>query len=258
MDVIGFLCVSLGSSTVQLHDSLGSRHACTCSEASFSSQNCDRAWGEYYRRAEFCCAFFMQQDSTQRIFIKQCILFMLGSVCCVVAWSGSQLGWEILSRSFESCRWCLTRSPCWDCNRSNCAADRRVDSSWLEDKDRQCSNCTWVFPWFSIQHNARLIEVSESVRMVGAQRTEGPRKNEPCNISYDMQMKKICSTGLLLGTIHGCIIPNPNQRVLQCKWKHPSSPATRKFKVTPSAGKVLLTVFWDSQGVLLADFRKCD
>jgi hypothetical protein len=27
MDVIGFLCVSLGSSTVQLHDSLGSRRA---------------------------------------------------------------------------------------------------------------------------------------------------------------------------------------------------------------------------------------
>jgi hypothetical protein len=37
MDVIGFLCVSLGSSTVQLHDSLGS--TCTCSEAGFSSQN---------------------------------------------------------------------------------------------------------------------------------------------------------------------------------------------------------------------------
>jgi hypothetical protein len=31
--------VSLGSSTVQLHDSLGSRHACSCSEAGFSSQN---------------------------------------------------------------------------------------------------------------------------------------------------------------------------------------------------------------------------
>jgi hypothetical protein len=28
MDIIGFLCVSLGSSTVQLHDSLGSRRAC--------------------------------------------------------------------------------------------------------------------------------------------------------------------------------------------------------------------------------------
>jgi hypothetical protein len=31
MDVIGFLCVSLGSSTVQLHDNLGSRRACACS-----------------------------------------------------------------------------------------------------------------------------------------------------------------------------------------------------------------------------------
>jgi hypothetical protein len=39
----------------------------------------------------------------------------------------------------------------------------------------------------------------------------------PCNISYDMQMKeKICLTGLLLGTNHGCITTNPNQSVLQC------------------------------------------
>jgi hypothetical protein len=42
MDVIRSLCASLGSSTVQLHDSLGSRRACACSEASFSSQNVDR------------------------------------------------------------------------------------------------------------------------------------------------------------------------------------------------------------------------
>jgi hypothetical protein len=33
------LFVSLGSSTVQLHDSLGSRRACACSEAGSSSQN---------------------------------------------------------------------------------------------------------------------------------------------------------------------------------------------------------------------------
>jgi hypothetical protein len=41
--VIGFLCLSLGSSTVQLHDSLGSRRACAYSEAGFGSQNADRA-----------------------------------------------------------------------------------------------------------------------------------------------------------------------------------------------------------------------
>jgi hypothetical protein len=42
MDETIFLCVSLGSSTVQLHDSLGSKlHAHV--EAGFSSQNGDRA-----------------------------------------------------------------------------------------------------------------------------------------------------------------------------------------------------------------------
>jgi hypothetical protein len=42
MDVLCYLCVSLGSSTVQLHDSLGSRRARACSEIGFSSQNGDR------------------------------------------------------------------------------------------------------------------------------------------------------------------------------------------------------------------------
>jgi hypothetical protein len=41
MDVIGFLRVSLDSRIIELHDSLGSR--CACSEASFGSQNGDHA-----------------------------------------------------------------------------------------------------------------------------------------------------------------------------------------------------------------------
>jgi hypothetical protein len=43
IDVVSFLGVSLGGSTVQLHDSLSSRRACACSGAPFSSQNGDRA-----------------------------------------------------------------------------------------------------------------------------------------------------------------------------------------------------------------------
>jgi histone-lysine N-methyltransferase SETMAR len=35
------------------------------------------------------------------------------------------------------------------------------------------------------------------------------------------------------------------------EWKHPGSPVKKKFKSQPSARKVMLTVFWDSQGVLL-------
>jgi hypothetical protein len=50
MDVIGFICVSLGSSTAQLHDSPSSRRAQAYSEAGFSSQNGERAWGVYYHQ----------------------------------------------------------------------------------------------------------------------------------------------------------------------------------------------------------------
>jgi hypothetical protein len=39
MNVIGSVCVSLGSSTVQLRDGLGSRCTCACLEDGFSSQN---------------------------------------------------------------------------------------------------------------------------------------------------------------------------------------------------------------------------
>jgi hypothetical protein len=44
-DEIGFVYVPLGSSTVQLHDSLGSTRACACSETGFNSQNGDRVCG---------------------------------------------------------------------------------------------------------------------------------------------------------------------------------------------------------------------
>jgi hypothetical protein len=84
MEVICFLCVSLGSSTIQVHGSLGRRRECSCSEGGFSSQNGDRAWGVYYRRAGFCCAFLCgQKDSMQRIFINKFFLFTAGSVCRV-------------------------------------------------------------------------------------------------------------------------------------------------------------------------------
>jgi hypothetical protein len=44
MDVTGFLCVWLGNSRAQLHDNLGIRRACTCSEAGYSIQNGNCTW----------------------------------------------------------------------------------------------------------------------------------------------------------------------------------------------------------------------
>jgi hypothetical protein len=80
MDVTGSLHVSLGSSTVQLRDSLGSRWACSCSEASFSSQNGDGCTAEEQRCVMRLCG---QKDSMQRMFIKKCFLFTVESVCRV-------------------------------------------------------------------------------------------------------------------------------------------------------------------------------
>jgi hypothetical protein len=95
MDVTGFVYVSLGSSTVQFHDSLGSRRACACSEADFSSRNGDRASGEYYRRAAFCCTFFCgQKDTVQRIFIKNYFLLTVGSVCRVKRFTTGRGTWQ--------------------------------------------------------------------------------------------------------------------------------------------------------------------
>jgi histone-lysine N-methyltransferase SETMAR len=46
--------------------------------------------------------------------------------------------------------------------------------------------------------------------------------------------------------------------VLQCNAKIPAhlQQKSSKFKITQLAGKVMLIVFWDSQGVLLAHFQK--
>jgi hypothetical protein len=42
----------------------------------------------------------------------------------------------------------------------------------------------------------------------------------------------------------------PQSKHQSMQWKHPSSPATKKFKIQLSAGKVMLMVFRDSPSTL--------
>jgi hypothetical protein len=83
----------------------------------------------------------------------------------------------------------------------------------------------------------------------------------PHSISNDIWTKEkipICLTGMLLGTNYGCITTNSNQSISHCNRNISVhlQPKSSKFKVTSVAGKARLTVFWDSQGVLLAHFQK--
>ena len=48
----------------------------------------------------------------------------------------------------------------------------------------------------------------------------------------------------------------PESKRQSMQWKHPSSPVAKKFKTQPSAGKLMLTVFWDSQGPILETYQE--
>jgi hypothetical protein len=96
---------------------------------------------------------------------------------------------------------------------------------------------------------------------MGAQRTEGSRKNEPNGSALQHLLWYADGEDMLNRIItwnKSCVYHyQPESKHASMQWKHPSSPSAKKFKVTPPAGKVILTMFWDSQGVQLGHFQKC-
>jgi len=48
---------------------------------------------------------------------------------------------------------------------------------------------------------------------------------------------------------------DPESKQESMQWKHADSPTPVKFRTTPSAGKIMCTIFWDSQGVVLIDYK---
>lgn len=46
----------------------------------------------------------------------------------------------------------------------------------------------------------------------------------------------------------------PEAKQQSKQWKHPGSPPPKKAKTVPSAGKVMASVFWDADGILLIDY----
>jgi hypothetical protein len=49
----------------------------------------------------------------------------------------------------------------------------------------------------------------------------------------------------------------PETKRQSMEWHHPTSPWRKKFKVTPSAGKVMATIFSDAEGVILENIMPC-
>ena len=54
---------------------------------------------------------------------------------------------------------------------------------------------------------------------------------------------------------HGFMfIFDPESKMQSMRWKHLGTPLPRSFKRVSSAGKVMDSVFWDSQGVIMIDY----
>ena len=47
---------------------------------------------------------------------------------------------------------------------------------------------------------------------------------------------------------------DPETNIQSMQWKHFESPPPKKARVQPSAGNVMLTIFWDQHGVVMTDF----
>ena len=94
---------------------------------------------------------------------------------------------------------------------------------------------------------------------LGAKATDGPdeRKAEGC---FGATASKIGAEGY--GFLDGIVTGDeawvhhydPESKRQSMEFRHTASPPPRKFKVTASAGKLMLTVFWDSEGVVHAEF----
>lgn len=59
---------------------------------------------------------------------------------------------------------------------------------------------------------------------------------------------------LVTGDESWCHYHTPEKKIQSMQWKHPGSPRPKKFRSAPSAGKQMISVFWDTCGILLMDW----
>ena len=87
-----------------------------------------------------------------------------------------------------------------------------------------------------------------------------PEKKQKCVESCEELLKRYCEEGdqFLLNIVTGdeswIHHFDPEEQRLSMQYRHTSPPRPKKFRTVPSAGKILLTVFWDSQRVYMTEF----
>jgi hypothetical protein len=117
-------------------------------------QNGIHASEVYYQRAAFCCVFYGQNDSMQRIFIKKCFLLTVGSVCHVNRFT---TGSRIVENASLMTKW-LNRGD--NSQRLTCCRFQRTGKSSISTlvEDMSRNKC---FSPVRISHVLRFISICD-------------------------------------------------------------------------------------------------
>jgi hypothetical protein len=160
MDVIHFLCVSTGSSTVQLHDNLGIRRACACSEL-VSVVKMAIGFEEYTNEEQRLFFLFVARDSVQKIHIRKCFLCKVGSVCWLKRFTAGQRNVAKLSLMTKR-----LKRRCWSAWGSiNYAAGfdalvKRLEKC-IDVGGRNVDKYMSLFPQIPISYILRFLSISD-------------------------------------------------------------------------------------------------
>ena len=86
----------------------------------------------------------------------------------------------------------------------------------------------------------------------------------PRNLNMQDRQQRVESSQELLEVFRTCLVTgdetwlhhwDPDTKKESMQWKHPGSSPPKKFRTQPLASKVMATVFWDSRGIILIDYK---
>lgn len=110
-----------------------------------------------------------------------------------------------------------------------------------------------------VQHILRELEYRKiCARWVPRMLTEEMKKNrvDICRqllLRYDREKENVLNI-IVTGDESWVLHYYPENKRQSMEFRHKTSPCPKKFKVQASAGKVMLTVFWDSKGVIHTEY----
>ena len=117
------------------------------------------------------------------------------------------------------------------------------------------ANCWWqkwlvILTWFCVK-GSKIVRVTKVVTGNITNRFG----NERCALLKRLRSKKDDFLSRLV-TVDETWVHSyePENKAQSRQWVGPGSPLPKKFKTQPSAGRVMATVFWDAQDLIMLDF----